>query len=92
MKYVTCLLLLIILCFAGTNDSQAGTSFYDEVWDITVTDCSGKTVVYENSTIVEMNEQHVIFIPAEGRIPTKTGKRKIVPINSDCMTVLMDEQ
>ena len=91
MKYVTCLLVLLItLCFAGTSD--AGTSFYDEVWDITVTDCSGRTVVYENSTIVEMNEQHIVFIPAQGRIPTKTGKRKIVPINSDCVTVYMDEQ
>ena len=91
MKYVTCLLVLLItLCFAHISD--AGTSFYDEVWDITVTDCSGRTVVYENSTIVEMNEQHIVFIPAQGRIPTKTGKRKIVPINSDCVTVYMDEQ
>ena len=89
MKYVTCLLLLIMLCFPGTSD--AGTSYYDEVWDITITDCSGRTVVYENCTIVEMNEQHVVFIPGEGRIST-TGKRKIVPINSDCMTVYMDEQ
>ena len=91
MKNITYLLLLLImLCFAGTSD--AGTSFYDEMWDITVTNCSGKTVVYTNCTIVEMNEQHVVFIPAEGRIPTKTGKRKIVPINSDCVTVFMDEK
>jgi len=91
MKYVTCLLLLIMLCFAGTSDSAVGTSFYDEVWDITVTDCSGRTVVYKDCAIVEMNEQHIVFIPGEGRMWTN-GKRKVVPINSDCVTVYMDEQ
>ena len=93
MKYVTCLLLLIMLCFAGTSDAgYIGTSHYEEVWDITITDCSGKTTVYKNSAITEMNEQWLVFIPDGGRNPSSNMKRKTVPVNSDCLTVVMDEQ
>jgi hypothetical protein len=91
MKYVTGLILLILLCFTGVSDAGIGTSYYSTVWDITVSDCYGKTVVYKDCAIIEMNEQHIVFIPEEGRISTN-GKRKIVPINSDCMTVIMDEK
>ena len=91
LLFVSIIILCFVLSFVGASYGSDG-SYYDVLWDITVTDCQGKVTVYKNCTIIRMNEQWITFVPNSSRVSTGSGKRKLLPVGADCLIVMMDEQ
>ena len=68
MKYLVVLFILLFTFSVASAGSQwEGT--YDQVWDITVTDCKGVTKIYQDCLIVNDGLFVITFMPNQGRMP-----------------------
>ena len=87
MRYLTTVLFILMLTVSVACAGQ-WESEYDQVWEITVTDCQGNTTIYHECRITQDGLYVVTFMPNQGKIASGNGP--IIRVyRSNCTEVIM---
>jgi hypothetical protein len=74
---IASLLITLSIVLPARSASGPGRSIYDGSWTITHTGCSGKTTIYEDCRVLDINDVYVTFTSAgrsrEIKLPLVTG-------------------
>ena len=88
MKYFTTVLFILMLSVSVACAGSQWESEYDQVWEITVTDCQGNTTIYYDCRITQDGLYVVTFMPNQGKMATGNGP--IIRVyRSNCTEVIM---
>lgn len=91
MKYLTTILLVLLLTVSVACAGNQWSSEYDQSWEVIVTDCQGNTVIYYDCLIIQDGLYVLSFMPNQGKMPT--GRGPIIKVfRSQCTEVMMIAQ
>jgi hypothetical protein len=91
MKKILLLPILFLALYSLVYAGNEWKSDYDQVWEITIAECSGTVSVYHNCIITNITEYVLSFMPDQGKI--KTGNGQVVKvIRSNCTQITMTSE
>lgn len=88
------ILSVMIILVVNTAPAYPGTGFksdFDILWNITVSNCSGREIVYTNCLLVEKNLLWISFVPDQNVVSGPHGKEIRISIVGGCTSIIMEQ-
>ena len=84
------LMFIFLVVFPAFSGSMR-QSEYDVVWKITIIDCKGNTIVYNDCRITNAGQFWISFMPDQGLIPSGNGKEIQINTGNGCVTIIKEQ-